>query len=237
LNGIAKENVISEIFTDSKGNPVFFVSIDYLATKYGKTPGKTANRLGILAYLGLINKLSESEIPEHFLREARHQAALKKHKNIISFYSIPSYCYSSLSFSEEKAKEFKKKHLSVKGWSREMILRVLGKKEADRVYPQMEGKKISEFNERISRQMEKVALRAIKKKGWTTEKEIINRVNLTFKGQKRFKECQIKKILGEMIDKYDLSRQKLTKHLIEKYKINTKNYFYIIHDQSNLGGL
>lgn len=72
-----------------------------------------------------------------------------------------------------KAFEFKVKGFTMKGFSRELLLRSLGMEEADRVYPRLEGKTLSEFSEELCRGLEKLAHSLILEKGWTSEKEII----------------------------------------------------------------
>ncbi|WP_459908591.1 DNA-primase RepB domain-containing protein [Desulfotomaculum defluvii] len=64
LNLEAKEHVITENFTDSEGSSVFFCGIRHLVHKYKKDAKTLCIRLGIFAYLGLVNKLNDSEIRE-----------------------------------------------------------------------------------------------------------------------------------------------------------------------------
>ena len=130
VNGFAKEHVVTENFSDNNENAVFFLSLSHIAKIMGFNDSKRCcDRLGLFAYLGLINKLSEDQIPEHMLNNARHIAASKQQKNLINFYSIPPYGYATLTYSKTKAKEYVDKGLTMKGWSREMILRALGDDE------------------------------------------------------------------------------------------------------------
>ena len=114
-----------------------------------------------------------------------------------------------------------------------MFLRTLGDEEADRVYPQYIGSPLSKLGEDVAFQMEKTALQLIEEKGWTTEKEILNNVKLFFKGQKKYKETQIKRVIPDLLGKYNLLRVKLNKKLKELYQINFEGYPYIIHRKNS----
>jgi len=176
--------------------------------------------LAAITYLGLVNKLSEEEIPEPFLKRASDEATKHNHKYRVGFYSIPSYDSESLSFSTTKAIEFKEKGFTMKGFSRELLLLALGEAEANRVFPQMTEKAIPQLNEEVTSKMERVALELIRQKGWTTEKEILEEVKLRFRGQQRFKETQIKRILPNMCDKYLLKRlMSNTLHMVSLYEL------------------
>ncbi|RYD02477.1 hypothetical protein N752_24420 [Desulforamulus aquiferis] len=223
-----KQHVTTENFTDSNNQPVFFISLNEFSRLCHRDAKSISNRLGLFAYLGLINKLSEEEVPEPFLRRAKHLAARYKHKNIINFYSIPSYSHNNLEYCTRKAIEFKEKKFTIRGWSREMLFRALGEEEANRVFPQLKGKPFTPLSVEVTIQMERVALDLIKHKGWTTEREIIDSIMLKFPGQEKFKETHIKRIIPEMLDKYCLTKRKLTNQLKDKFCIDIKGYPYII---------
>jgi hypothetical protein len=109
-----------------------------------------------------------------------------------------------------------------------MLLRALGEEEADRVYPQMKSEKLSAFSENIASKIELVAMELISDKGWVTEKEIVSELLDRFGGYKEVTSKQIKKMLGEMLAKYDLKRERLNKKLKEKYNIDMDSYPFVI---------
>lgn len=230
LHQIAKQHIYTETFSDSSGRPVFFVSIRELARKLKKDSKNVSVQLAALTYLGLVNKLSEEEIPEPFLKRANDEATKHNHKYLVGFYSIPSYDSESLAFITTKAIEFKTKGFTMKGFSRHMLLLSLGESEANRVFPQMAGKAIPQLNEEVTSKMERVALQMIRQKGWTTEKEILEQIELHFRGQQRFKETQIKRMLPDMYDKYLLKRVPLNNELKEKFGIDCIGFPRIITD-------
>ncbi|MEN6351405.1 MAG: hypothetical protein ABFD08_18690 [Syntrophomonas sp.] len=234
LNDFAKEHVVTENFTDDQDNALFFAGLTYLANLFKKKNDtkRVGNIIALFAYLGLLNKLNQEQIPEFLLKEAKHQAALKRQKYLVSYYSIPSYCDEIISFSENKSKEFKEHHLTMRGLTKEMFMRALGEEEANRIYPQMKGKVIPELNEVVTKKLEDALVNLIKEKGWTTEQEILDNVPLYFKGQNRFKKDQIKRVVGSLLDNYDLKKARLNKELREKLGIedNSARFAVIYKD-------
>lgn len=228
FNGLAKDFLNTEAYTTPNGNPVFFASNQYLATLYNKDVQRVSKHLGLFAFLGLIDKIKDTDIPEFLLQRAKNEAAKKKQKQTIQFYSIPSYGELSLMYSKQKAKEYVEKGFTMKGFGRELLLRTLGEKEANRVYPKMEGKRISEKNEKISLEVEQVALKHIKERGWFTEKEILELVRLN---NTQIKERHLKAMLPEFLDKYGLIKTRLNKQLKSKIRFDGEENSYpiIIH--------
>ena len=234
INGIAKEFVSTEFFTDQNGLPLFFHDIRTIASKCNKDFSDICKRVGLFSFLGLINNLPNEAIPESMLKTALALAKIHDRKYRTSYYSIPSYCFSVLSFANEKALSFKEKKGTITGWTREMILRLYGEEEADRVFPQKKGEKIPELNQKVSLEMEIIALHLIDDKGWTTEAEILSHIKLYFRGKERFKQKQIKRIIGEFLDKYLLLRVRVTKELKEKFSLDFKGYPYIIIKEESI---
>ncbi|WAH39025.1 hypothetical protein [Alicyclobacillus dauci] len=231
MNEFAKEHILTQYFTDANGRPAFFAPISRIRQLCGKSihqDKQITNVIGLLTYLGLINKLSTEDIPEQMLRTAKHIAAKNKQSKIVSFYSIPLYDLKTMNFAMQKAREFKDKGFTMKGWGRELLIRSLGQDEADRVYPQEKGKPIPELSEEVTSQIEKVTLQIIEHKGWTTESEVLYNVCLMFEGQRQFKERQFKRIITELQEKYSLSRPRLNKELKERLNIELKGYPYIL---------
>lgn len=247
LHEIAKTTLPPEHYTEDQNQALFFSSLRYLGNIIGDRKNissnhrRIADRLGLFTYLGLLFKLKDEEIPPFLLEESNRQKTLLQNKllnqesldkgkeiNRVSFFSIPSYSENVLNFSEEKSIEFKESHFTMKGWSREMIFRALGEKEANRVYPQLQGEKISELNYETTRKIENICFYFLKEKGWTTEAEILQHIKLNFKGQQIYKDIQIKRVIPELIVNYGLKKVRLNKQLKEKYNINIVGYPYII---------
>lgn len=229
INGFAKDHIITENFSDGNENAVFFISLSHIAKLMGASdPKRIGDKIGLFAYLGLINKLPEDQIPNHLLNNAKHIAAKKHQKNIVSFFSIPPYGDRSLSFSKKKAEEYVDKGFTMKGWSREMILRAVGDEEADRVYPQMKGKQLSLVSEEITSLIEGVVMSLVNFKGWTMEQEILQSEEIKTLNKKTLTEKQFKRIIGELLDKYGLERVRLNNKLKEGLGIDVKGHPFVI---------
>jgi len=226
LLDIARLNMPPEHYTNEQIENLFFVSIRHFANRIGKNSlGQVSNEIALFVYLGLLGKLRKEEIPKELLDRAEEE--LKKNKdrfksdyvNMISFFHIPSYSQKNLSFSELKAIEFKEKNFTMRGWSREMLLRALGEDEANRVYPQLEGKNITNKSHKRANLIENVTMRMIENQGWVTEEYVINTVSRNYKSGKEYTKTQIKRIMSEMMDKYDLQKRRLNKDLRKQLNI------------------
>ena len=93
----------------------------------------------------------------------------------------------------------------------EGILRNFGQEEANRVFPQQKNQKTEQLNDEIVSLIEQSTMELVQAKGWTYEREILDNVKLYYKGQKKHKEAQIKRCIGDLLDKYDLARVGCTK--------------------------
>lgn len=240
IHSVAKDNLPAEGYTKDQVNALMFASVRYIekicvsaGMRKNEDIKGMANKLGLFAYLGILFKLQEDQIPDFLLKEAKRQLMKNKEKlgakslNMVSFFEIPSYSDDILSFSEEKANEFKNKHLTMRGWSYEMLYRVLGKDEANRVYPQMKGKELSDKSKISTKMIEKETMRLLEKQGWVVEQQVLNNIKLS----KNYKQKQIKRVLGELIEKYDLIRRRLNKDLKNKLNCNIKGYPYVIYKE------
>ncbi|MFK3936655.1 hypothetical protein ACI2JA_03945 [Alkalihalobacillus sp. NPDC078783] len=228
LHNIAKENLPAEHYTDERVEYLFYASVRHIANIKGIKNIKRVNDIvSLFAYLGLIFKRTKSEMPTEYIQDVSKVLSEKK-SDKLSFFALPSYSHEVMTFGEEKAIEFKEKHFSMKGWSREMLLRGLGDEEANRVYPLQTGKKISKRSECDVSKLEEYCLSQIDEHGLIIENDIVNNVVLDL-GGKEYKRVQIKRMLAEFIDKYDLKRNRLNKKLKEILNVEFEGSPFVIH--------
>ncbi|BDG36479.1 hypothetical protein [Saccharococcus caldoxylosilyticus] len=232
LHQLAIEHLQTENFTDNQGNPIFFASTRSIARKCGKDKRRVSQRISLFAYLGLIRKLPENEIPPFLLKKAKSEAAKKKQQHLINFYSIPAYNEITLQFVKRKVREYKERGFTMRGWSRELVLRTLGEDEADRVFPQISGKQIKDGQ--VTKDIERLTLVLIEQKGWTTEAEILAEMIEQYKGKKSHYEKRIKQIIPELIDKYGLCKSRLNKKLKQQLNVIVDGYPNIIYKTSQV---
>lgn len=192
--------------------------------------------LALFSFLNMLNKEDSNNIPEAELKKAKSIAARYGHNKLTTFISFPDYGVNQFENSEEKAITLKESNFTLKGLSREYILRTFGKEEADRIYPQYEyensigtSKKSNKITERIT----KIILKMIDQQGYILEQSISEIYIKTYKNySKKQIETQVKRSIQEILDSYNLQRAKLNKKLKQQYKITSKGYpFLIIRSQ------
>jgi hypothetical protein len=215
MNQLALNHLQTEYFSDKQGNPIFFSSLRHIAHLCGKDARRLSDKISLFAYLGLIRKVPETEIPDKILSKAKQEAAKKKQHHLVSFYSISSYDEETFQFTKAKIKEYKELGFTMRGWGRELLLRTLGEEECNRVFPQMSGKKIPEQNHEMTSHIEHMALWLINHKGFTTEQEILFNLVQNY-GKKSLYEKQIKRIVPDLLSKYGLCKRRLNKELKEQ---------------------
>ncbi|WP_413381255.1 hypothetical protein [Alkalihalobacillus sp. 1P02AB] len=201
LLDLIKENLPAD--SDDK-RLLFYHSISTLSKKFNKSRAVTGDRMNFFTFFNLIYKLPESEVPEDIIKFQLRNKRNKKYKYRNSTYQMELYSFDFFAELDTRCEDWMKKGLTTKSMNYEGILRNYGRSEADRVFPQDQGKVIAELNEDIVLHIEVSTLNIIGQKGWATEKEILEGVKSYFKGQKKFKEQQLKRSIGEMLDKYNL---------------------------------
>lgn len=220
-----------ELSHDNK--PVFWTSISHLQNVFETSSRVTVNRtINLFALLKLIDKLPEKNIPEKMLKKAKYIMAERKYKKLPNHYQIPSYDAHTLELSEKNAITLKDNNFTMRGISREWILRTFGIEVANEIYPQFKyenkiGTSI-ESDDRTERMG--IAINGlVNEKGYVLEKEIIE----IFRGKygKTKTETQIKRSLQEILNKYDLKRVRCNKKIKEQYGIKRKGYPFVIIKQ------
>lgn len=222
---LAKENLPSEQYTEDQKLPIFYTTMRQFANLCAqKDPRRLVKKLALFAFMCYFYKLSEDEIPRQLLKKAKFDIMKKKDDsgrdvmNIHSFFQIESFSEEVMTRAEGYARAFYDNHLTMEAWGWELLYRTFGEDEANRVYPQLKKKKISEYSHESASEIEKVIRNYIENVGWTTEKEVLNSVELAIPSMAH-KRRQLKKILSELLNKYELKREKLSKKLQGKLGI------------------
>ena len=205
------------------GKPLFFASLNSLmkiCEKRDKT--KISQSVTLFALLNMLNKVELNCIPEDELNKAKHISAKYGFKKIVNFYQIEEYGFTTLENSEKIAGTLIENNISLKGLSREYILRTFGIETADRVFPQYKYENrqgTSAKSDYLTGEIASVVLNTIKEQGYIFERDVnINGAIGT----------QWKKSIQEILDSYGLKKVKLNKELKEKYGIEGNGYPCII---------
>jgi hypothetical protein len=238
---IALDNIYNEKLTDEEGNVLFFASRSYIADKLNLSPNslnKISQKLVVLAYHKLLNKLDDNEIPESLLKKSKCINIKYNDKNFkhINYFSIPSYTYNLYAEIEQQGKKWKDNHYTMKGVSREMFFRAEGKEVADKLYPQYkkitnkQGKEVdrttTKTSDKRTAEIVKVIFDILDNQGYVTEREIVEKLKNKFGKTKT--EIQIKRSLQEILDGYGLKKIRTNKEIKKQYGVVNNGYPFII---------
>ncbi|WJE64684.1 hypothetical protein QRE63_01515 [Bacillus mycoides] len=211
------------ITNDSDPRIVFYHSIRTLAKQFGRSPSATGTRMNFFTLFRVTRKLDEMEIPEKLMLAQKKYKRKNHFQYQSSTYELPMYTYEFFRQIDEMCRVWLEKGCTARTISYEGVMRTFGREEAERVFPQDKGKEIAELNEEVVSNIHFTAMRLVDCKGWTTEKEILDRIKYYFKGQQEFKTKQFKRCIGEMLDAYDLELVLANKKIKEEMGITEED--------------
>jgi hypothetical protein len=181
-----------------------------------------AQSITLFSLLNMISKVPSELIPEKLLNKTKSIAAKYGFKKLTNFYTFEEYGLLTLQDSEIIAKTLRDSNITLKGISREFVLRTFGTALADKVYPQYKYENNKGTSDKSNSATLKLVIKLgdiISDKGYCLESEIRG------VGQA---EIQWKKSITEILDSYSLKRVRLDKTLKEKYGIECNGYPFII---------
>ncbi|QMT16245.1 hypothetical protein H1Q58_09665 [Planococcus maritimus] len=210
---------------------LFHHSLETIAKKLGRSTSATHTRINIFAFFKLVTKLESHEVPFQLLEIQQASKQKKRYKYRNSTYELPLHNYDFFRKLEEMSIIWLEKGCTTNSMNYEGVLRNFGVEEADRIFPQDKGRTITKLGEDVTKIIVISTMQLIKKYGFTTEQEILETVQLYFKGQNKFKKKQFKICMGEMIEGYDLERIRLNKDLKMELDIDSKGFGYIFRQK------
>lgn len=213
----------------ANGKPFFYAGYNMLMDICGIKGNQNtlSQSLTLFALLNMITKLQIEDIPEKELNKAREIAAQYHLKKLTGFYSFEEYGTMLFEESEDIARTLKKNNITLKGLSREYIIRTFGPALANKVYPQYKnetrrGNSLKSDEHTID--ITKCLFYLIDEKGFATEKELVHMLGNKYAYDQT--EIQIKKSLQEMLLAYGLVRVKASKANKQKYGIENDEVSY-----------
>lgn len=222
------EKINEDMIVNDK--PIFFGSYNQLMEVCNICKKNNLSQsLSLFALLNLIEKLPENQIPERELKKAKSIAAQYGLRKITGFYSFSEYGVDTFTESEENAKKLKENNVTLKGLSREMVLRTFGEETANKIYPQFKfenSRGTSEKSDEHTAEIVSCIQYCLDKKGYCTETDVVRMLNSRYNHVTT--ETQIKKSLQEILNSYGLERVRANKELKEKYNIDGNGYPFII---------
>jgi hypothetical protein len=204
----------------AKERAIFFFSNQYLAKKIKKSKSYVSTRVALLVFLKICRKLADEEVPHSMLQKAINFRKAHGLSETVQFYELSSFSVTTLSEAEEQAKCYLEHGGTIKGISREWILRTFGEDEANRVYPKQSGKDLPEGSNEFCSKVERILSRHFQKKMYLTEKQILQRLP----GLREFNEIRLKRCIQQLMDKYGLIKVRATKQLKTQYNVKSKGY-------------
>lgn len=206
-----------------EGKPLFFASYTTLmGICETNNKSKVAQSLTLFTLLKMLDKVSVENIPQPELKKAQAISAKYGFKKITNFYQIEEYGYTTLEESERRAQVLIDNNMTLKGLSREYVLRTFGSDVADEVFPQYKQENqqgTSEKSDTVTMELAGHVLAKIQEQGYMLEKEL---------NQKNRIGVQWKKSIQEILNCYGLKRVKLNKELKKAFGIEGSGYPNII---------
>lgn len=172
--------------------------------------------------LNMLNKVELNCIPEDELKKAKSISATYGFKKITNFYQVEEYGYDTLGDSEKIAETLIENNVTLKGLSREYVLRTFGIEMANKIFPQFKHENergVSDKSEHLTQEIAGHVLATIEEQGYILEKEVNLQGTVG---------AQWKKSIQEILDTYGLKRVRLNKELKEKYDYKDSGYPFII---------
>lgn len=224
LHFIALKNII---YADSEKDLIFSASTNYVAKTLGRNDKKnTGVDISLFCLLKLIDKidLDNDSVPECYKQYIkRFQGDRDKYVNV---YSIPQYNYDKLTECNEMAKQVKEKNLRKKHFTYESVANAFGTDTADRVFPQVKGKRVKDIDEYLLYAITKL----LETNGYFTENTVRNFYS---ENNKYFKENTFIKQMPAIIQELELKKIKASKIIKEKYNILTSGYPFLYVKKGN----
>lgn len=219
---IGKKNIFNR-YLSTNGKSIFFFSNRYLAGITNKDVSNINKYINLFCTLGLLNKVPYNEVNHKF----RAMAITKANgKNGISFYTVPDY-NEAFKTAEIRASIMLKYRFSIKGMSKKYLENCFGKDFANEIY--LVNVKYTKRSESIRDAIEMFILEQIKTNGYFTKDMLMNyklKVDNNYI-KKGLKEYEFRRVLPDILQKYDLVYVKANKNINQKLGINTKKYVLI----------
>ena len=185
----------------------------------------TNKYINLFCTLGLLNKIPYSHVNKN-LRATAIQISKDNSQNGISFYTIPDY-NKAFKTADERASIMLQYKFSIMGMSKKYLENCFGEEFANKIYHV--NVKDTEKSKSIRDAIEVFILQHIKTYGYFT-KDMVMDYKLKVDNhyiRRGAKEYEFRKVLPDVIQKYDLIYVKANKNINQKLGIDTKKYLLI----------
>lgn len=180
---------------------------------------KVSRILNLMCFTEWIDKLDDSQVPPLLLQKLKSNQALagrEKRSNVWELLLLGDDFFETLN---SKCEDMAEKGFTMKGFSREYVLRTEGQETADKVYVQDKARGRSKATDKFSEAMQKLIMENVERYGYVVEKDVLAKMQKKYRS-KGFSEYKFKQCISEVLDMYALERKRLNKQLREKYSVN-----------------
>lgn len=227
MNVLGNLNIKKQDFSFENQN-IFFCSNSYIANFLGNYTSSTANKiLNLFAVLGIINKISEKNVPSQLLHESRAIAEKRNLGNIVSYYTIPPMIevINNANNIAKVLEEHNIKHFNI---TKAKVEFALGQAFTEKIYVQeiQKNKKKNEVALSIVHMnLEGKFMKIIEEKGYIS-KDMLIKTKIS-KTDLKQKENEVNKIWKTLIMKHQLRYIKPTTLMKKQFKLKTNEYIAI----------
>lgn len=204
--------------------PTFFMSISEIGKRLsargytGTNKSAISRKLNYLCRLGLIKKISDSELRPEVLNKAREiqRQNGQSYRYRQDFLCIPDFSDDLFQAAEDTVAADKDNGVRRQYQSREMIARTYSSEDAAKAFIQDADKELSDKVDAFYEQYRLQALTLIDQQGYTFEKEITANIDGLTDGTKKMRSAQI---LPQLLQEYSLDRITLNKAVRQQYNV------------------
>ncbi|WP_431099284.1 hypothetical protein [Bacillus paranthracis] len=173
---------------------------------------KVIRILNLMCLTNWIDKLSDETIPPVLLEKLKKtQDVTKRDKrsNVFELLTLGDDFFEVLNLQCEAMQQ---DGFTMRGFSREYVLRSYGEERANMIFPQEKGQALAKNADKFATDMAKIVMKAIEKDGYAIEKDIIAKMQKKWKS-KGYTEARFKRCITELLTNYCLERKRLSKDL------------------------
>lgn len=204
-----------------------FLGLDKLSHEVSKILGRSTSKSTIsriinqLTFVDVLNKLPQEEIPKAIDSVLNKTQKKNKYKMKTSVYDLTDFENNKFEHISDKSKLILLNGYTASAFSYEFILRMFGETDANKVFPQNKNQQISESSVELENIIVDYIFDRISHEKFVLEKDIKYFVS-TYKGLNiQLSDYKWKQIRADIVNKYGLTRGRLTKSLKEELSITT----------------
>lgn len=206
-----------------------FLGLEKLAYEASKILGhsvskpKVARVINQLAFVDVLTKLPQEDIPKAVDELISRSQKRTKHKNKTTVYDLTEFEHDQFEHISDMSESILNNGYTASAFTYEFILRMFGEADAHRVFPQNNRREVSEESYNVEDIAVTFIFDEIMRNKYVTENDVKKHL-ATYKGLGvKLSDYKWKQIRTDLIMKYNLKRGRLSIKLKEQLGIQTDN--------------